>query len=348
MQARRHRRPLAVLFVDLDRFKVINDTLGHDAGDELLREVARRMSSGVRDSDTVARLGGDEFVVLLEEIASPAVVRVVAQRLVVALGRSADVASRELNVTASIGVSVYPADGEDSQALLKNADIAMYRAKERGRNAIQFYSAGQEVHSIERLTLESDLRRALERNELLLHYQPLIDVRRNRLTGFEALVRWQHPERGLVSPADFIPIAEETGLIVPIGEWVLATACATHGAWRQRGLPDVRMSVNLSARQLMNADLLDDFAPHFQAGPLHAVLAGPRAHREHGHGRSRACDRLPRAVRHWGFADARRFRHRLLVARLSAALADRRAQDRPIVHRGGFPASRAAWRSRGR
>jgi len=264
VQARRHRRPLAVLFVDLDRFKAINDTLGHDAGDELLREVARRMSSGVRDSDTVARFGGDEFVALLEEIASPAVVRVVAQRLVVALGRSAHVASRELNVTASIGVSVYPADGEDSQALLKNADIAMYRAKERGRNAIQFYSAGQEVNSIERLTLESDLRRALERNELLLHYQPLVDVRRNRLTGFEALVRWQHPERGLVSPADFIPIAEETGLIVPIGEWVLATACATHGAWRQQGLPDVRLSVNLSARQLLNADLLEDFVRIFK------------------------------------------------------------------------------------
>ncbi|MGE0356986.1 MAG: EAL domain-containing protein [Burkholderiales bacterium] len=258
--ARRHGRRLSVLFVDLDRFKVINDTLGHDAGDELLREMAARMGANVRESDTVARLGGDEFVVLLEEIASPATVRRIARKLLATLGGGAQVAGRELGITVSIGVSTYPEDGEDARSLLKNADIAMYRAKDLGGNTYQFYSAALNVHTLEHLTLESNLRRALERNELLLHYQPQFDVKSGGLTGFEALVRWQHPERGLVPPGDFIPIAEETGLIVPIGEWVLATACATRQAWLAQGLPDVGMSVNLSARQLMKADLLRDFA----------------------------------------------------------------------------------------
>ena len=258
--AQRHGRRLSVLFVDLDRFKVINDSLGHEAGDELLREMAARMTAIVRESDTVARLGGDEFVVLLEETTGAATVRRIARKLLVALARTALIAARELSTTASIGVSTYPEDGEDAATLLKNADIAMYRAKELGRNTFQFYSAALNVHTLEHLTLESDLRRALERNELLLHYQPQFDVRDGRLTGFEALLRWLHPKRGLVQPDDFIPIAEETGLIVPIGEWVLMTACAAHQAWEAAGLPEVRMSVNLSVRQLMKGDLLKDVA----------------------------------------------------------------------------------------
>ncbi len=259
-QAQRHGRRLSVLFVDLDRFKVINDTLGHDIGDELLREMAARMTANVRKTDTVARLGGDEFVVLLEEISSPAMVRKIARKLLGSLAKGALIASRELSITASIGVSTFPEDGADAHALLKSADIAMYRAKELGRNVFQFYSAALNVHTIEHLTLESDLRRALERDELLLHYQPQYDVSTGTLTGFEALVRWQHPERGLVPPADFIPIAEETGLVVPIGEWVLMTACSTQRAWTEGGLPDLRMSVNLSARQLMRGELLRDIA----------------------------------------------------------------------------------------
>jgi diguanylate cyclase (GGDEF)-like protein/PAS domain S-box-containing protein len=255
-QARRHGRKLAVLFIDLDRFKVINDTLGHEAGDGLLREVARRLKHGLRGSDTVARLGGDEFVVLLEEIDDPVLIAAVAQKLVAALAEPFLIAGRQYHVTASIGASTFPDDAHDAQALLKNADIAMYRAKERGRNTFQYYSAELNVHSMERLSIESDLRRALERDELVLYYQPQVECGTGRIVGVESLVRWQHPTLGLLSPSTFIPIAEETGLIVPIGEWILRTACATQRAWQRQGLAPVRMSVNLSARQFLHGDLM--------------------------------------------------------------------------------------------
>jgi diguanylate cyclase (GGDEF)-like protein len=256
--ARRHNRRLAVLFIDLDRFKLINDTLGHDAGDALLTEVARRLTGSLRASDTVARLGGDEFVVLIEEVADPATIIDIAQKLIHSLGEPMTLSGHEYRMTASIGISSYPDDAEDVQGLLKNADIAMYRAKEQGRNNFQFYSARMNVHSVERLTLESGLRRALERDELVLHYQPKIDIRSGRVTGVEALVRWQHPEQGLVPPVRFIPVAEETGLIVPIGQWVLQSACRTHRAWSAAGLPHLRMAVNLSARQLLHVDLVKE------------------------------------------------------------------------------------------
>ena len=257
-QAKRHARRLAVLFIDLDRFKVINDTLGHEFGDTLLRDVAQRLLASVRASDTVARLGGDEFVVLLEEIAAPMYVAGVAQKLISALSQGFALAGKEYHVSASIGVATYPDDAESAQELLKNADIAMYRAKEQGRNTFQFYAAEQNVHTVERLTLESGLRRALERGQLVLHYQPQVDIASGRITGVEALVRWQHPELGLLPPASFIAIAEETGLIVPIGQWVLHAACAAQRAWRDAGVPSLRMSVNLSPRQFLREELPRD------------------------------------------------------------------------------------------
>ena len=258
MQARRHRRQLAVLFIDLDRFKVINDTLGHEFGDTLLRDVAQRLMQNLRASDSVARLGGDEFVVLLEETSAPMYVATVAQKLIGALAQGFALAGKEYHVSASIGVSTYPADGETAAGLLKSADIAMYRAKEQGRNTFQFYAAEQNIHTVERLTLESGLRRALERGQLVLHYQPQVETATGRITGVEALVRWQHPELGLLPPASFVAIAEETGLIVPIGQWVLHAACATQRSWREAGLAPLRMSINLSPRQFLHEGLTRD------------------------------------------------------------------------------------------
>ncbi|HYL25605.1 MAG TPA: diguanylate cyclase, partial [Burkholderiales bacterium] len=258
MQAKRHRRQLALLFIDLDRFKVINDTLGHEFGDTLLRDVAQRLMQNLRASDSVARLGGDEFVVLLEETSAPMYVAAVAQKLIGALAQGFALAGKEYHVSASIGVSTYPADGETAAGLLKNADIAMYRAKEQGRNTFQFYAAEQNIHTVERLTLESGLRRALERGQLVLHYQPQVETTSGRITGVEALVRWQHPELGLLPPASFIAIAEETGLIVPIGQWVLHAACATQRTWREAGLAPLRMSINLSPRQFLQEGLPRD------------------------------------------------------------------------------------------
>ena len=257
-QAQRHSRRLAVLFLDLDRFKVINDTLGHEFGDALLREVARRLRQTLRTSDTVARLGGDEFVVLLEEVPEPLFVATVAHKIIAAVAEGYVLAGREYHVTASVGASTFPDDAADAPTLLKNADIAMYRAKEQGRNTFQFYSSQLNVHSMQRLNLESGLRRAVEREEFVLHYQPQVDVRTGRITGAEALLRWLHPELGLLPPGRFISIAEETGLIVPIGDWVLRAACATHRAWTDKGLAPLRIAVNLSARHFMRGDLVRD------------------------------------------------------------------------------------------
>jgi diguanylate cyclase (GGDEF)-like protein/PAS domain S-box-containing protein len=257
-RAQRHRCRLAVLFLDLDRFKLINDTLGHQYGDALLREVARRLRQCLRASDTVARLGGDEFVVLLEDVTEPLFVASVAQKMIAAVGEGYVLAGREYHVTASVGASTFPDDAADAPSLLKNADVAMYRAKEQGRNTFQFYSSQLNLHSAQRLNLESGLRRAIEREEFVLHYQPQVELRSGRITGAEALVRWLHPELGLLSPGRFIGIAEETGLIVPIGQWVLRTACAAQRVWMDRGLPPLRVAVNLSARHFMRSDLAGD------------------------------------------------------------------------------------------
>jgi predicted signal transduction protein with EAL and GGDEF domain len=206
----------------------------------------------------VARLGGDEFVVLLDDVPDAAKVAVVAEKLIAALSSSLVIAGREVHVTASIGICSYPQDAQDMRTLMKYADIAMYRAKEQGRNTFQFYSAQFNVHSVERLTRESQLRGVLERDELLLNYQPVIDARSGRITGMEALVRWQNPQGGLLQPGQFISIAEDTGLIVPIGAWVLRTACAQQRAWLELGLPPVSVAVNLSPRQFAHRYLVED------------------------------------------------------------------------------------------
>jgi diguanylate cyclase (GGDEF)-like protein len=267
----RHRRTgskLAILFMDLDRFKVINDSLGHEVGDVLLRQVADRLRAQSREGDTVARMGGDEFVVLIENRGNLDDISACARRLVEELSAPYLLGKKDCHVTLSIGISVFPADGSDSQSLLKAADVAMYRAKEMGRNNFQYYLPSMNVHTLERLELESDLSRALERGEFLLHYQPKVEIATGLITGTEALLRWEHPVRGLVSPLDFISLAEETGLIVPIGEWVLATACAQNKLWQDMGLTKLGISVNLSARQFSDSMLLSKLTRIIHASGL--------------------------------------------------------------------------------
>jgi diguanylate cyclase (GGDEF)-like protein len=257
-EAQRYDRQLAVAFLDLDRFKQINDTLGHDAGDQLLREVANRLKGCVRGSDSVARLGGDEFVALLLNLDDPKYAASVAQKIMAVIARPFTLNGREFRVTASIGISAYPQDGLDEQTLTKNADIAMYQAKAEGKNNFQFYSAALNANSLERLTLESGLRHALEHNEFRLCYQAKRDIGSGRITGMEALLRWEHPDLGLLAPMQFIPMAEETGLIVPIGRWVLETACSQNVAWQNAGAPPLTIAVNLTARQFVDERLLED------------------------------------------------------------------------------------------
>jgi diguanylate cyclase (GGDEF)-like protein len=259
-EAHRYQRRLAVAFLDLDRFKQINDTLGHEAGDQLLKEVATRLKGCTRESDTVARLGGDEFVVLLPELEDERYAAVVAQKILTAAARPFSLMGQEFRVTASIGISTYPQDGLDEQTLTKNADIAMYQAKAEGKNNFQFYSEKLNANSLERLTLESSLRHALERNEFRLYYQAKRDIASGRITGMEALLRWEHPDLGIVAPMQFIPIAEESGLIVPIGKWVLKTVCLQSIAWQQQGLPVLSIAINMTARQFLDEQLLADVA----------------------------------------------------------------------------------------
>lgn len=254
--AERSGRVAALLLLDLDCFKVINDSLGHPVGDALLQAVADRLCSLVRKADTVARLGGDEFVIVLPELMKGADASLVAGKVLSALTRPFEIEGQALHVGASIGISLYPQDGSDEGTLLKNVDLAMYRAKFEGRNKFHFYTEELNVHSRERLALESDLRGALERGELLLHYQPQVDLHSGEIVGVEALMRWQHPVRGLLAPAQFISIAEESGLIIPIGAWVIKTACAQQRAWRLVGMPSFRVAVNISAHQFRRHDLL--------------------------------------------------------------------------------------------
>ncbi|MGK2913317.1 MAG: putative bifunctional diguanylate cyclase/phosphodiesterase, partial [Porticoccaceae bacterium] len=257
LEAKRYDRQIAALFMDLDRFKLINDTLGHDAGDELLIEVARRLKESLRESDTVARLGGDEFVVLLPEQNDEKNLAAVAQKILAAVARPFTLAGQEHRVTVSIGISTFPRDAEDEQSLMKAADIAMYHAKERGKNNFQFYSAELSANSLERLALEASLRRALERGEFRLHYQDKRNLRTGVVTGAEALLRWQHPDLGLIFPLQFLPLAEETGLILPIGKWVIETACRRSVAAQSAGGPKLSVAVNLTARQFADPELLD-------------------------------------------------------------------------------------------
>ena len=286
-KAQRHGRQLAVLLVDLDRFKHVNDTLGHEAGDALLQVAARRFYDCLRETDTMARQGGDEFVVLMDELSDREPITRVSQRILDAMVEPFVIEGQEIHITASIGISVYP---DDDRTLLRNADVALYRAKEKGKNNYQFYSAQIDNHSRERLALESGLRRALERGELSLHYQPKVDLAAGHICGMEALLRWQHPQMGQVAPDRFIPIAEESGLIGPIGAWVLKTACMQNRAWQRQGVQRFPVAVNLSPRQFADESLLDDIKSALAESGLEGVGSGARDHREHGDERPRAGD----------------------------------------------------------
>src|SRR6266849_5410075 len=259
--AQRYVRSIGVVFIDIDHFKFVNDSLGHNTGDKLLQKVAERLTETVRDGDTVARLGGDEFILILNDQTGQEVIYRAIQRIIGRIAEPIDVDGQELMVTCSAGISLYPQDGADVDTLLKNADAAMYRAKEKGRNNVQFYTAEMNRQVNERLQTETSLRRALERDEFELYYQPRINVRSGALVSCEALLRWRHPERGLLLPEHFIALAEETGLIVPIGEWVLERACAQARSWQKDGRAPIGVSVNLSMRQFRQealASAVDD------------------------------------------------------------------------------------------
>ncbi len=258
LNAARHKSGFAFMFIDLDRFKTINDSLGHQVGDELLRGVAARLTACVRATDTVARLGGDEFAVILENLChdDDEGSQQVAEKMIGAMAAPMMIGSQPLSTSCSIGISLYPADGRDSASLMKNADVAMYYAKEKGRNNYQFFSAEMNARAQERLSVENYLRLALRRNELVLHYQPRMNLASGVLVGVEALIRWQHPRRGLLPPGKFIDVAEDSGLIVPIGEWVLESACEQIGAWQRLVKPDLRLSVNISVGQILDGERL--------------------------------------------------------------------------------------------
>lgn len=256
-QARRHQTRFAVLFVDLDRFKNINDSLGHHIGDLLLREVAKRLIDAVRESDTVCRLGGDEFILLVQDIGPSEHVAAIAGKILTVLSQPYLLEGNDLNLTPSIGIACYPQDGDNEESIVKNADAAMYHAKESGRGQYQFFTEQINVNVHDRLLIENDLRKALARDEFVLHFQPKLDIPTRSITGCEALIRWQHPELGRISPARFIPIAEETGLIVAIGDWVLETACREGLRLQSAGFPGLLMSVNVAAPQLKKAGFVE-------------------------------------------------------------------------------------------
>ena len=253
----RNHRMVAVLLLDIDNFKTINDSLGHTHGDLLLQDVADRLRRCVLEDDTLARIGGDEFAIVLEGVSEIEEIAIIAQKIVAVFSLPFALSGQEIYVTPSMGITICPMDGLDSDSLLKNADTAMYCAKEYGRNHFRFYTTDMNALAIERFAMEGALRRAVEREEFILHYQPQVDIKSGRVIGVEALLRWNHPERGLVPPNEFIPLLEENNLIIPVGEWVLRTACAQCRAWQEAGFPPLRMAVNLSARQFRQDNLVE-------------------------------------------------------------------------------------------
>ena len=265
-QATRNGTRVAVMFLDLDNFKRINDSLGHEAGDQLLEEVSNRLTKSIRPSDlagserddghSLARLGGDEFTVMLSDISDIKHVSLIAERILASLNEPVMLAGNRVVVTSSIGISVYPEDGESIESLLKHADAAMYQVKYKGRNGVFFYDDELRKQSQCRIQLEGELFKALEHDEMTLFYQPKVDAFSNKTIGFEALIRWIHPERGMVSPIEFIPVAEDSGLIIPMGKWIIKTACLQHQAWRQSGAEPVVISVNISGHQLTDHSLV--------------------------------------------------------------------------------------------
>lgn len=257
-QANQDNGKLAVCFLDLDRFKIINDTLGHAVGDKLLQSVAQRLTKCLRDSDIIARWGGDEFTLLLPEISDAKDAAYIAQGILTALKPGFDIENYHLHISASIGIALYPMHGEDAETLIKHADAALYHAKSQGRNKYQYYHSTISCQASELFILQNSLYHALERQEFVVYYQPQVNITTGQIMNMEALLRWQHPELGLIPPSKFIPIAEETGLIVPIGEWVLRTACAQNKAWQDAlGLPSLSVAVNLSARQFEQPNLVN-------------------------------------------------------------------------------------------
>ncbi len=269
-QAARSANRVAILFLDLDHFKLVNDTLGHPIGDRLLQAVAERLRRGVRETDTISRQGGDEFVIVLPELADPESAGSIAGKLMEQMHEPVRVNGHRLNVTFSLGIALYPDDGEDFDTLMKKADTAMYSAKEAGRNTLRFFTAAMNVEAAARLKLQNRLQRALEKEELVLYYQPQFDLASGRILGAEALLRWRDPERGLVPPGEFIPVAEDTGLIGPIGEWVIGEACRELRRWHEAGATDLSMAVNLSPVQFRRSRLVEIAARALQENRLPA------------------------------------------------------------------------------
>jgi diguanylate cyclase (GGDEF)-like protein len=275
IKAKRNKTYVAVLFLDLDRFKKVNETLGHDVGDKLLLEVARRLERCVRKSDTVARLGDDEFAVLLDDLRDVKFVVVVVRKILQALARPVMIKDCELYATSSVGISLFPDDSEDVDILLRCANAALYRAKDAGKNNYQYYTADMNNRAFEFLLLESGLRKALDNKEFVVFYQPLIDLKTREVIAMEALIRWKHPGKGMIAPGDFIPLAEETGLIEPIGEWVLRTACTQNKKWQDAGYPPVKVAVNMSARQFSRKNitgLISDILQETGLSPEYLVI----------------------------------------------------------------------------
>jgi len=269
-RAQRNKTRVALFFIDLDRFKTINDSLGHHAGDQLLRSVSRRLKQFARKGDTIARLGGDEFTVILEGVTDPEDAAHVAEKIIELMAPPFKLDGHKIVVSPSIGITLFPNDASDMRSLLKNADTAMYRAKEKGGNCYQFYTSDMNAKAYEYLVLESNLRNAIQREEFRLFFQPQVDLHTKNIIGIEALLRWEHPEHGLLSPEEFIPFTEETGLIEPIGEWVLKTACLEAKKWQEMGLPPIRVAVNLSMRQFVAKDFVGQVAQALEEAELSA------------------------------------------------------------------------------
>ncbi|MCW5591262.1 MAG: diguanylate cyclase [Burkholderiales bacterium] len=331
MQARRKQRHVAVLFLDLDRFKLLNDTLGHDTGDYILKDVARRLTSCVREVDTVSREGGDEFVVVLPDLERPENARIVADKILREFSKPVEIGGQDIHITTSIGIAHYPNDATDVNHLLKHADSAMYQAKDSGRNTVRFYTSDLNYLLSRRLEVEGRLRKGIEQEEFFLRYQPQVDVATGRITGMETLLRWNDPVKGEVFPKDFISVAEELGLIVQLGEWAFRTACRQLKSWEAEGVRDVTVAVNLSARQFMSRKLVPRCSPRARVG-RGPPAPGGRDHRNHGHAQPRAVHRDPGPASLGGHRRVhRRLRRGLLLAGAAAAAAGHGAQDRPLL-----------------
>ncbi len=335
-QARRRGRGAAVLFVDLDRFKLVNDTHGHQVGDQLLAQVGRSLKVCVRQDDTVARLGGDEFAIVIADLARPDDAAIVAQKILDSFAAPFELGGQEAFITASIGVATFPNDGDGADTLLKCADVAMYRAKESSRNAFCFYTAEMNARAASKLQLNTDLRRALERREFRLHYQPKVNLATGEMIGMEALLRWQHAERGLVPPLEFIPALEDSGLIVAVGDWVVEEACRQLREWSRAGLALAPVAVNLSARQFRRRDLDQVIRRH--AGRARPVSGAARAgdHREQPDGGPQGRHPPAAGAARGGPENlGGRLRHGVLEPRLPDPPAAVHAEDRPHLRQRG-------------